>query len=112
MPAEHFPVDLPNGASKTARHNLGMRGLKNRSVIAVAYSSGISSSVALLISSCEHKVNWVLEGQKLSDQAIQFMSSFKLVAGKDWDEIAKDEDIFLVGVKARVSADIFHRTKK
>ena len=31
---------------------------------------------------------------KLSDQAIQFMSSLKLVASEDWDEIAKDEDSF------------------
>ena len=92
---------------KTARHNLGMRGPKNRSLTAVAYSSGISSAVALLISSREHKVHWdfvlksaadmavyskfAKEDKDLKDEAAQFMSAFKLVAGKDWDEIAEDE---------------------
>ena len=87
-----------------------MRGSKNRSLTAVAYSSGTSSAVALLISSREHKIYWdfVLKSvadmalyskfskkdKKLLDQAIQFMSLFKLVAGKDCDEIAKDEDSF------------------
>ena len=34
---------------------------------------------------------------KLSDQAIQFMSSLKLVASKKWDEIPKNEDSFNAG---------------
>ena len=98
---------------KTTWQNLGMRGPKNRSLTAVAYSSGISSSVALLTSSREHKVHWDFvsksvadmveyskfskKDKELTDEAAQYMSACKLVAGKDWDEIAEDEGRFKDG---------------
>lgn len=59
---EFIPADsFKTVHQKTALHNLGKKsGEPSRAITCLAYANGISSSVALLLSSREHKIEWDL----------------------------------------------------
>ena len=89
MSTKYFSGKFQDGPSETARHNLGRCGPKYKILTALAYCSGINSSVALLLSSREQKVQWDLvlvkasgmpqyldfskRDKDISDEANQFM---------------------------------------